>query len=1052
MAPRRGCTVPPSTSAASSRAAHDAGEPGLMDSRDRADTDKVTVGTTRRTAGTGRAPISWLAQRSIRFSFLLVLAVVLATAAAAIVVVREQTRHDARRAALADARFAAQTGARELGSFVATVQTTVTQLAANPQIGQALTAPSGCTLTFAGLRAPDASHLDVVSRRGTVTCSSRHADVGHTVYGAAAWLPAALLRPQLRAPVVDPATGAHAAVVAAPIPGAKGVVVAFVDLDSAGSALARLYSGGHHDEFLVADGRTVLARSVAPRRWVGVRPASTWIARTAGTFQRADLDGTARLYAVSPVAGTGWHLFVGERTSEALAASARLQRRELAIIVAGLALTLLIAAITYRSLATPIRRLRDGLAARPDPSRPIAVAGPAELRDLTNDVNALVASVQRELEERKLAEERAAESERSYRLLFEANPNPMWVYDSETLRFLAVNDAAIHTYGYTRTEFLTMAIEDIRPPEERDRLHRLLKTSLPSDAHGLNLSGIWRHRRKDGSLFDAEITSEDHVFEGRPARIVMALDVTERYEAEQALRRSEARYRDLFENATDMIATLDLEGRLTNVNRAFAHTLGYDADELAGRPLASIVHGGWDDEPDVGGEPHAHLSVRELIAKDGRSVPVEVASRVVYEDGRATGIEAICRDVTERQQLEEQLRQAQRLEAVGRLAGGIAHDFNNLLTVIGGYAELLIRRSDESPPPPLVEISAAADRAKALTRQLLAFSRRQVLQPRVVDVNEIVGGLTPMLQRLIGEDVELEAAFDPAAGRVLADPTQIEQVVVNLVVNARDAMPTGGKLTISTSFAELDQAYVDRHPEAITGPHAVLAVSDTGTGMDAATLTRVFEPFFTTKPAGVGTGLGLSTVYGIVKQSNGTIWAYSEPGRGTTFKVYLPWTSVDVTATEFPRDETPVPTGTETILVVEDELPVRDLVFETLSELGYNVLTAKSGEEALAIADERDDVDLVLTDLVMPQLSGRELATRIRDRRPGIRLLFMSGYADEAVSRNGALEPGAAFVEKPFTSKSLSVAVRRALDQPQGQPSPKTPAAASAPTRTTPAS
>jgi two-component system, cell cycle sensor histidine kinase and response regulator CckA len=516
--------------------------------------------------------------------------------------------------------------------------------------------------------------------------------------------------------------------------------------------------------------------------------------------------------------------------------------------------------------------------------------------------------------------------------------------------------------------------------------------------------------------------------------VVLALDVTERVEAERLLRVSEARYRDLFENASDLIATVDLDGRVTDVNGAFVAATGYSRDELLQLRLENLIPA----------ESRAALEQartqklagasetvyeHELLAKDGTRIQLEVASRLIFEDGRPVGTEAICRDISERKQLEEQLRQAQRLEAVGRLAGGVAHDFNNLLTVISGYAEALLEGRDRAHEPELDQIAAAAERATILTRQLLAFSRRQVLRPRVLQLNDIVAGLTPMLSRLIGEDVELAATLAPSLNTVLADPNQLEQVLVNLAVNARDAMPEGGLLRIQTANVVLDEEYVAQHAEAVVGPHVMLSVSDTGIGMDDETLSHVFEPFFTTKPVGVGTGLGLATVYGIVKQSGGSMWVYSEPGQGTTFKALLPRADSPATV-EAARAPTPVAAkGTETILLAEDEESLKRLTARILENHGYEVIAADTATEAVAIAARNGrTIHLLLTDLVMPELSGTALAERVCELVPDVRVLFMSGYADDVVTRNGSLTPGSAFLEKPFSANDLATKVRETLD------------------------
>jgi len=644
------------------------------------------------------------------------------------------------------------------------------------------------------------------------------------------------------------------------------------------------------------------------------------------------------------------------------------------------------------------------------------------------------------------AEQARNRSEEKYRLLFEANPNAMWVLDSDTRRFLAVNDAAIDRYGYSREEFVAMTIEDIFAPEEAPKLREYFVSSPLNGARGLTHAGVWRHRLKDGTVIDAELTAHDHEFEGRAARVVLALDVTERTRTDQALRRSEARFRDLFENASDLIATVDLDERLTAVNEAFARRLGYTQDELIGRPIREFVPPEWHEQLEQAGQGKLSHQVEattyehELVARDGHRIPVEVASRVVEEEGRPVGIQAICRDLGDRQRadkLEGQLRQAQRLESVGKLAGGIAHDFNNLLTLISGYTEALLEQADPASAAELAEIAAAATRATTLTRQLLAFSRRQVLQPQVIDLNAIVNGMTPMLSRLIGADIELAAPLDPELDPVLADPGQIEQVLLNLVVNARDAMPSGGRLTIETGNVELDDAYIEQHPEASRGRHAMLAVTDTGTGMAPGIIAQVFEPFFTTKPVGSGTGLGLglglSTVYGIAKQSGGSIWIYSEPGKGSSFKVYLPAVQAPSMVELRPQKPALVPNGTETILLVEDEQALRALTARMLALRGYSVITAETPDEALDLLVEHNQmIDLLLTDLVMPGMDGRELAQRITRKAATVRVLFMSGYADQSVNRNGGLDL-ASFLEKPFSAADLARKVRDVLDAPAGQ-------------------
>jgi two-component system cell cycle sensor histidine kinase/response regulator CckA len=411
------------------------------------------------------------------------------------------------------------------------------------------------------------------------------------------------------------------------------------------------------------------------------------------------------------------------------------------------------------------------------------------------------------------------------------------------------------------------------------------------------------------------------------------------------------------------------------------------------------------------------------------------ASDYLLKDRLARLGDAVRRVIEERQlqrerhALEEQYRQSQKMEAVGQLAGGIAHDFNNLLTAIQGYCELVASGlgTDNPVERELNEIRRAADRAASLTRQLLAFSRRQILEPRVLDLRDSLRGIEPMLRRLIGEDIQVVVHAADEIGRVRADPGQIEQVILNLAVNARDAMPQGGTLRLEVADVELDDTFARNHPATTPGRYVLLAVSDTGIGMDGATRARVFEPFFTTKEKGKGTGLGLSTVYGIVKQSGGNIWLYSEPGAGTTFKIYLP--RIDAPA------EQPVPpptveklTGTETILVVEDEDSVRDLIDRVLSGYGYRVLVARTPREAVSLAaGEAGPIDLIVTDVVLPQMSGSALANEILGSRPQIRVLYMSGYTDDAIVHRGVLDMGTLFLQKPFTPEVLARKVREVL-------------------------
>lgn len=523
----------------------------------------------------------------------------------------------------------------------------------------------------------------------------------------------------------------------------------------------------------------------------------------------------------------------------------------------------------------------------------------------------------------------------------------------------------------------------------------------------------------------------------RAIRHALALHAEElqRWHAEAALRASEERFRALVENSSDALMVIDAEGRIGYLSPSSERHLGWTPAQMVGRSVFDFVH---SDDRDI-----VSSRIFESLSSPGKNVVDQV--RFHHADGSwrimegvgvnrlsdpaVAGIVVNIRDITERRTLEEQLRHAQKMEAVGQLAGGIAHDFNNLLTAILGYCHLMLDEMPEDHPlrQDLVEIQTAGDRAASLTRQLLAFSRRQMLLPQVVDVNLLVTQLEKLLRRLISEDVELVTALAPDLRPVTVDPATVEQILVNLAVNARDAMPTGGRLTIETSNVDIDDAYAVTHLTMTPGSYVMLAVSDTGEGMDAGTRARVFEPFFTTKEQGKGSGLGLATVYGMVKQSSGYIWVYSEPGHGTTFKVYFPPTRAASAAPAPPTDASNV-TGWETVLLVEDEDAVRALAREVLRRHGYVVLEARHGVDALRVAERHpDDIHLLVTDVVMPHMSGREVAQRLTSVRPHMKTLFMSGYTDHALLPED-LTPGAEFMQKPFTPEVFARKVRRILD------------------------
>ena len=537
--------------------------------------------------------------------------------------------------------------------------------------------------------------------------------------------------------------------------------------------------------------------------------------------------------------------------------------------------------------------------------------------------------------------------------------------------------------------------------------------------------------------------ANDYVTKGQLKRLLPAIERELRdAQARAALRATEASYQTLVEYAPIGIYRSTPDGKFLSVNAAVVRMLGYEAaaDVLALDMARDVYADAAERQRLVARDSYSDRQYDNVEAswkrRDGRPLTVQLSVRAVRNGaGRVEYYETFVRDVTDQRRLQQQVLQSQKMEAVGRLAGGIAHDFNNLLTVITSYSDLVLEElaPDDVKRDDLEQVRKAADGAAALTRQLLAFSRQQVVEPRVVSLNAVVEGLQKMLRRVIDEDIELATSLAPDLGAVRADVGQLEQVLMNLAVNARDAMPTGGRLTIETANVEHDPDYARDHDAAAVRRFAMLAVTDTGCGMDEATKARIFEPFFTTKPPGKGTGLGLATVYGIVKQAGGFIWVYSEPGQGTSFKIYLP--EVDATAERGATAPagTRVPGGTETVLLVEDAAAVRAVTKQVLERQGYTVLEAEDGEAALRLAHaHRGPIHLLLTDVVMPQLSGRELAERLAPLRPETRILYASGYTDDSVVRHGVLESGTAYLQKPFSPESLARKVREVLDAGAG--------------------
>ena len=677
----------------------------------------------------------------------------------------------------------------------------------------------------------------------------------------------------------------------------------------------------------------------------------------------------------------------------------------------------------------------------PDGKERVVWAEGRLVRGLDGRSTALVGYVQ-DITGRKQAETALRESEARYHHTLENMLEGCQIIGFDW-RFLYLNESVLQHSRRSRKELLGRTFQEVYPGIAHTDLFTTLNHCM-TERVALRLENEFVYDNGDTAWFDLSIQP---VPEGL---FILSIDITERKQAEATIAHLNRRMELILNSAGEGIYGTDVNGRITFVNPAMAHMLGWEPAELLDQhAYHAFHHTHANGEPYPAHECHIHLSTLEgqsyqaddevYWCKDGTPLAVECISTPIREKGQVVGTVLVVKDITERKRataeqtrLEEQLRQAQKMESIGRLAGGVAHDFNNQLTIIQIYGDLM--RSKMAPDDPLLpkleQVLQAGQHAAGLTRQLLAFSRKQLLQPAVINLNDLVSNLQNMLARLIGEDITFTTFLQAELWPVKADPGQIEQVIMNLVVNARDAMPTGGMLTIETQNLYLDEEIAGAYLDTPLGPCVMLAVTDTGHGMDTATQKQIFEPFFTTKRPGEGTGLGLATVHGIIKQSGGAIHVYSEPGRGSTFKLYLP-ASITGRVEESARPAiNSLELGHETILLVEDEQTLSDLVRMTLEEAGYTVLAAHDGNQALVLAQEFPSrIDLLLTDVVMPQMSGREVVQRISQQRPEVKVLFMSGYMDDAVVRHGLLTAEVDFLPKPFTRHVLTAKVREVLDK-----------------------
>jgi PAS domain S-box-containing protein len=635
--------------------------------------------------------------------------------------------------------------------------------------------------------------------------------------------------------------------------------------------------------------------------------------------------------------------------------------------------------------------------------------------------------------ERVSTREQLVKSEQRFRDLFENSPDAIFVEDL-TSKILDVNLAGCVLHGLNRAQLVGRnAVEDLVPPARREDARvnfQKLAAGKLSWVEGESVAA-------DGRAIPVEVRAGRVDYNGQPALLLHVRDISQRRAAETALQSSEMLFRSVWENSVDGMRLTDENGTIVAVNDAFCQLVGLAAAALIGQPFTIIYAA--SENPSGMIQPHhdqflrraAHEKIeRQRVLHNGQTVMLEIMFSFVEVQDRPPLMLSLFRNITAQRRLEEQFRQSQKMEAIGQLAGGVAHDFNNILTVIHGHASLLgMTKLDESAARSAKQITQAAERAAGLTRQLLAFSRRQLIQPKRLDMNKIVRNMSEMLGRLLGEDIALHLNYSATPAIIEADAGMMEQVLLNLAVNARDAMPRGGQLNIRIAPVEVDAIHVQRQPDARVGHFVCVSNSDTGCGIPPENLPRIFEPFFTTKEVGKGTGLGLATVYGIVKQHQGWIEVESAVGKGTTFRIYFPLVGGAVEV-EKPCTTVTVRGGTETILLVEDEPPVRELVARVLQTHGYKVWQANNGKEAIGVWDEhKRDISLLLTDLVMPgNMNGHDLAEKLRFERPGLKVIYTSGYSADIVGKNFKLEPDLNFLQKPYQPQTLALTVRRCLD------------------------
>lgn len=746
------------------------------------------------------------------------------------------------------------------------------------------------------------------------------------------------------------------------------------------------------------------------------------LAGAEGTW-RYHFRGQDKIGSVALVSRTGWLVVVIQPVDEAFAPVSRVRTILTVGIAAALGLALALAFLTLRRTIEPLTQLVTG-------ARKVA-KGDYRLDPLPpswSEVDELAADLQIMADAIAAREESLRESEAKYRCLFEVEADALLPFDAESGEILDANPAVMALYGYGRNELLGMRYVDLSADPEETR--KAYASAIPG---GVSHIPLRYHRKQDGTVFPVEIVMVPFVLNGRSALLPIIRDITERRRGEkQRLLLATA-----IEQAEENVLITDDRRTILYINPAFERSSGYGSEELKGKKLRVLR----SDQHDEAFYRHMKETLNlgktwmgTIInkGKDGREFEIDgTISPVRDACGSITHFVAAGRNMKHFRKLEKELHQAQKMESVGRLAGGVAHDFNNMLSVIIGHSELALNVVDSNQRAyvHLQDVLKAAHRSADLVRQLLAFARKQTIRPKVLDLNETVESMLKMLRRLIGEDIDLVWMPSRELWPIKADPSQVDQILANLCVNARDAITGVGKVTIETGNAVFDEAYCREHDGFVPGQYVLFSMSDDGCGMDQEVLNNVFEPFFTTKEVGKGTGLGLATVYGIMKQNAGFINVYSEPGHGTTFKLYFPRTDLPVSTERHPERGEKDLSGTETILLVEDEESILGLAKTILEQQGYQVLATRSPADALSlVTGQPGPIHLLITDVVMPGMNGKDLCEKLCSLKPGLKCIFMSGYTANVVAHHGILDEGVHFLQKPFSSKALAQKVREVLE------------------------